>query len=297
MSINYTEPRKGEIRNSLESFIQTKAGGSANKASKLTGVSGSYISQIRNGKWEKVADKTWEKLEGHLGLLGTSSEELVFLEDENYKKIRKFVYDSKETNLSFGIVGNPGWGKSVSIRQLIKDADIFKIECHKHLKERDLLGKLLTAIGEKPKYRNNDRLDQLITAVKDKMGKIVFIMDEAHRLNIDCVNMVITLINMLEWKASFVMIGTDKFESKTNDSIHRDEVGAEELKSRLGGLFIHLEMPTAKDLSSIARVNGIDDEVLIKEMVDEVIDEFGGDKRRLKRLIISYRKEQLKQVA
>lgn len=269
--------QKQQIKNALIAYIEQK--GSQNKASKTIGVSGATLSQIVNSNWENIADEMWRKVSAQIG---SKDNEWLTVRTRDFQLLEHLLTDAQEHSNVYGICGDAGSGKTEALKAYEKDnKNVFRMSCNEFWNRKYFLAELLSAMGR----------DYSGLTVAEMMGEAVrvlksaeqplLILDEADKLTDQVLYFFITLYNHLEDHCGIILIATDHLEKRIKRGLKLNKKGYKEIYSRIGRKFIELKGVGSSDIQQICIANGIEDNKLIKEIIED--SEF--DLRRVKRKI------------
>ena len=125
----------------------------------------------------------------------------------------------------------------------------------------------------------------------------MLIIDEADKLKAPALRFLIPLYNRLEDKMGLVILGTENLEKEIKNGVRLQRKGYDEIDSRFGRNYIHLNGATKNDVAKIAIANGIADKKIHKDIFDKCrpVNKLIGkqnvkvveDLRRVKRVIKS----------
>lgn len=283
--IGISNEEKQKIANDLRDYVETQAGGSRSKASRmLKKVSLTYISQILNGKWEAMSDDAWTNLRKQVSV--SYAGEWVTVEDTvNYQKVKHFFEDARQNALTFGIISNAGYGKTQPGKVLSNSRDTFLIRCNEYFNRRAFLTELLKQIGiEDSGYSISAIMQSILDAVR-KIDRPLIIIDEADKLSDQVLYFFISLYNALEDQCGLVLMGAPYLQKRIEEGAKKNKKGYKEILSRLGGKFIKILPPPVADQRRILNANGIYDELT----VTHIINDSDNDLRRVRRLVRAFK--------
>lgn len=269
--------QKQQIKNALVAYIEQK--GSQNKASKTIGVSGATLSQIVNGNWENIADEMWRKVSAQIG---NKDNEWVIVRTRDFQLIEHLLIDAKEHSNVYGIVGEAGSGKSEALKAFEKDNQhTYLLDCNEFWNRKYFLAELLTAMGrDYSGLTVAEMMNEVVRLLKSQPIPLLM-LNEADKLSDQVLYFFITLYNLLEGHCGIILIATDHLEKRIKRGLKLNKKGYKEIYSRIGRKFIELKGVGSSDIQQICIANGIEDNKLIKEIIED--SEF--DLRRVKRKI------------
>lgn len=278
------DQQKKQIAIDLRNYVETMAGGSQNKASKmLKNISNSYISQILAEKWEAISDDAWRNIQKQV----SAGNEWVIVETRGFKYLNQLFTDARMYSNTYGIIGNTGFGKTQTTEAITND-NVFVVKSNEYFTSRAFLEELLTLMG-RGNYGGSlaDLMQQIIRTLL-KLDSPLIIIDEADKLNDKVLYFFISLYNALEGKCGLIIMATPYLKKRINDGVAKNKKGYQEIYSRIGRNFMEVPKPSKTDISAIIRANGIHDEMIITD----IYNKSESDLRSVKRLVHAYIKSQ-----
>ena len=275
-----TNDQKSRIQHQLDAHCARY--GSQNKAANaLKGVSVAVISDIRNGKWDRISDDMWRKLESQLVVKG----EWKVFGTSAYNQMSCYLDGCKNDQLVMWVVAPAGTGKStaaVDFRN--KNRNVFILTCSEDMNKTSFVKELASVIGVK-----SDCLsvrETLAAIVKElvRMDRPVLVFDEADKLTDRVLYFYVSLYNALEGKCGMMLLSTHAIRRRMENGILRQKKGYDELESRIGRQFVPLKSVTSAEVAEICRANGLDDHEAITKVTKEA-SEVNNDLRRVKRSV------------
>lgn len=261
--------------------------GSANKASKILGISSSYVSQMLNRKWDAIADETWRKVESQVS--GKAGMHWNMAETANYKSLMTLYKDAQDFQQVYGVVVDAGSSKSFTAeRYALENDNVIWLECADFWNQRQFLKEILRAMGKKTGAYHVGDLMAMIIEEMYTMEKPLLIIDEADKLNDNVLYFFITIYNQLKGNCAIVLQATNFLRIRIDKGVEREKKGYKEIMSRLGGKFIRLPDPTKADITKVCEANGVFDELEITR----IINDSKGDLRRVQRMVHAYARKQ-----
>jgi len=272
-----SEPEKKQIAKELRHYVETIAGGSANKASKiLKGVSNSYISQIFNERWEVLSDEAWRNIQKQV----SSNTEWQIVETRGYKYLNQLFTDARLYSNTYGIIGNTGYGKTQTTEQNNHE-NVFTIESNEYFTSRDFLEELLRLIGKSGHTGTLSSMMSEIIKTLRKLDAPLIIIDEADKLNDRVLYFIISIYNALKGKCGLIIMATPYLKKRIDDGVRKNKKGYQEIYSRIGRSFLEVPKPSRSDIAAICKANKVVDELTITE----IYNKSEGDLRSVKRLV------------
>jgi DNA transposition AAA+ family ATPase len=273
-----SEERKQSITTDLRSYVETRAQGSANKASKmLDRISNAYISHILNGKWEGITDEFWRHIEKQV----SGPKDWVTVDTTASRTLKQLFEDAQQYANVYGITAEAGTGKSSACKSYAANPDVFLVSCSEFYNRKSFLEDLLATMGQSSNgYTVGEMMAHVINHVRRRENPLI-ILDEADKLCDQVLYFFITMYNMLEDKCGIVLLATDFLEKRVHRGLRLNKKGYKEIYSRLGRKFIGIKALSRADMQQVIIANGISDPMEI----NQIINGADGDLRRVKRLV------------
>lgn len=275
-----TQKDKFVVVENLERYIAQK--GSQNKvATEMQSVSAATLSQMRNHKWENIADDMWRRVSSFLGI-GTN--EWKFAETQNSKTLLKLFADAQALSLVMAVTANAGSGKTETAKHYKADnKNVFRLSCNEYWDKKWFLKELLLKIGkESDGMTMPEMMLKVVTELKSIANPLI-ILDEADKLQDNVLLFFITLYNELEDHAGIMLMATHFLERRIIRGVAAQKKGYREIYSRIGLRFIELDQTSFADVKAVCEVNGVVDD----RAISAISKDCDGDIRRVKRLVIA----------
>lgn len=302
-----TEEQKKQVWSLIEAE-KRKLSSYTKVANKLGISTATVTNNMRNReRWGFVSDSVWIRAGKILGFsFKKSSWNIV---DTNNSRLMHSVLNLAQTEAMFiGISERAGSGKStgiLSFRKADETDSVYTLQCEEWTRKQFLI-QLTQNIGQTPKRSDSVQTlsDNFISAMKEKsaVSQPVLILDEADKLRPSALRFLIHFYNQLEDEVGLVICGTENLEKEIKKGVEKATKGYDEIDSRLGRNFVHLQGVTLEDARSIAIANGLSSEGQIKKVWAECDPRdrrvgnryipMVSDLRRLKRVIQRERKMQ-----
>lgn len=255
--------------------------GSQNRAANSLKVSAAVISDIRNGKWDRIADEMWRKLEGKLAV---SSEWKVY-GTTAYNQMMTYLDGCKNDQLVMWVVAPAGTGKSTAAASFRNEnRNVFVLTCSEDMNKTTFIHELAAVIGVKADDLTVRETLAAIVKTLVKMDRPVLVFDEADKLTDRVLYFYVSLYNALEGKCGMMLLSTNSIRKRMENGIIRQKKGYDELESRIGRQFVPLKAVTSAEVAEICRVNGLEDAESIGKVTKEA-SEVQNDLRRVKRSV------------
>ncbi|MRX40374.1 AAA family ATPase [Flavobacterium sp. LC2016-23] len=278
-----THQDKIQTVEALEKFILQK--GSQNQvAAGMSGVSAATLSQMRNHKWELIADEMWRKVAKYVGV---SASGWNHAETRNSLELEEFFNDSQQFSLVMAITGKAGAGKSKTAEKYEgENKNAFLLSCNEYWDKRWFLRELLAKMGKDHAGLTLPEMMHKAVLLLKSLESPIIILDEADKLADNVLLFFITLYNALENHCGIVLMATHFLEKRIRRGVAMEKKGYREIYSRVGLRFIELENTSYSDVEKICRANGIEDTAIIRTISKDC----DGDLRRVRRLIFSHKR-------
>jgi hypothetical protein len=252
-------------------------------AASLKNVSSATISQMLNGKWALITDEMWRNVAAQIGY---NAKGWKIAKTSVYNTMDSLLIDSKENQLVNAIIGYEGSGKTEFLKDFNNGKHNFLLKCAEYWNKKHFLIKLAREIGIDPAGMNVcEIMDEIITRIPT-LDNPILCFDEIDKVSDPLLYFLITLYNDLEDYCSIIMTATPYFEKRILRGIDRNLKGFRELYSRMGKKFIHLPQITDEDVALVCMENGINDQRVIKA----IIDDSAHDLRRVKKKVQAHKR-------
>ena len=274
--------QKKQITETLSAYIDRY--GSQNKAANsLKNVSSATLSQMMNGNWELINDDMWRNVAAQIG---HQFEKWIYAEISTTRQLKMILTDSKENHLVSSVIGDAGTGKTEFLKLISKEKNSYLLKCSEYWNKKQFAIELLQSLGKEPDGMNINRMMQeIIATLKRQVDPIIYI-DEVDKLSDELLYFFITLYNELEDYCSIILTSTSYFKKRIENGVAKNKKGFREIWSRLGRKFIELTGITANDITAICVANGISE----NKIISEIIEDSEGDLRRVKKKAQSYKR-------
>ena len=247
--------------------------GSANKVAVKCGVSSATLSNIINANWSAISVEMWQKVAAALDINFTGWQ---LAETGDFKRVTNVIKDAKKEKLFLAISNPAGSGKS-AVSNYYRDNNFNNAVYYISAREwarREFLMNLAKNLGINTADLHQNSVDTLGSKVIEFFEKRasynpVLIIDEADKLKPPAFRFLIPFFNSLEDKVGVVIIGTENLKKEIERGVRLKVKGYDELASRFGRRFIPLIGCKKTDLTKIAKVNGLEDNVIITKIWNE----------------------------
>lgn len=258
---------------------------SANKASKIIGISGATLSNMLNGKWSAISDDLWRLAQAYTGFrIGWK-----LTDTSNVRRIHNICRDAQKNQKSIGIADEAGCGKTAALKWYASvNPNVAYVECEEYWSKKVLIAKILQAMGEESFGSVPEMVDKIVERM-NSMESPLLILDEFDKLKESGMQIFKTLYNKTEDNAGFILAGTPYLRERITKGCNKDKQAYKEIRSRLGGSLLPVQTSKLEvfhqDITKIAIENG-----MIESEVRNLINEVGKvkDLRVIRRLIETY---------
>jgi hypothetical protein len=275
--------------------------GSYRAVAKKCGISEASVSLLRKGTYGADTEAVLASIGIALGY-DLSGGEWKMADTDNFHNIVKTFNDAKAESMFIAISHMAGSGKTSASRFFLnanRKNCCFKVECMEWT-ARQLLSKIGHEIGaDFPKgYANIDAMIDAISETFKRMAaqKPLLIIDQANSLKTSALRTFIHLSDKNEDILGCVILGTENLEYEIKRGVRLNRLGYDEVDSRFGRKYIHLNGASLSDVCKICASNGISNQDVQKRIFEQsnpvrILTEDGRSKqvvqdlRRVKRLI------------
>lgn len=255
---------KSEIKASLAIYISRFK--SQNQAvNSLSGISGSYVSQIMNEKWEAISDEMWRNVSQQIGYVNSN---WVFTETSiSVRIIQSFnLARSGTVNNITPILARGGSGKTMTAIKFAKDnRGVLYINCNRKLSLKNFLKGLLNAAGKNTEGLTTEAIGEMLIGVIRKIDNPIIIIDEANKASDNILLEIVDLYNSLKYKCPIILLATQEFKLRIERGVNK-KMGYDELFSRFNRHFIDLKEPDYNDVAKVCIANGMSDNEAISRI-------------------------------
>ena len=269
---------KQAIADNLRTFCAIK--GSQNAAARsISGVSSATISQILTGQWDLISDEMWRSVASQTGY---DRHGWNVVRTRGFQRISEILADAKDKSLVMALTGEAGCGKSESIKVFARNnRNVYHVVCQEYWNRRNFMTEMLSQLSiSSAGCTVSEMMTDIISAIK-KRERPLIILDEADKLSDQVLYFFISLYNSLEDDCGIILCATNYLEKHIAKGVRINRKGYNEIFSRIGRKFIPIEQVNGDDVEAVCRANGITDDGVI----DEIIENCDYDLRRVRRLV------------
>ena len=272
---------KESIRLALGEYCDNYA--SRNRASEsLNGVSSATVSQILNGKYEKVSDDMFVRIAAQIGY---SFEHWVVTESTAFKEITFALSDAQMYKNVTWVVGDAGCGKTTAAIDYRKNhRNVFYILCSEDMRKGDFVREIAKQVGAPTDASNVRDILEYAIGMISFLNNPLLIFDEGDKLTDTVFNYFISIYNRLEGHSGIVFMSTDYIKRRMNNGLQYNKKGYKEINSRIGRRFFEVQTTSRNDIHAICMANGLTDTAAIGKVLKDA-EASENDLRRVKRAI------------
>ena len=272
---------KESIRMALGEYCDNYA--SRNRASEsLNGVSSATVSQILNGKYEKVSDDMFVRIAAQIGY---SFEHWVVTESTAFKEITFALSDAQMYRNVTWVVGDAGCGKTTAAIDYRKNhRNVFYILCSEDMRKGDFVREIAKQVGAPTDASNVRDILEYAIGMISFLNNPLIIFDEGDKLTDTVFNYFISIYNRLEGHSGIVFMSTDHIKRRMNNGLQYNKKGYKEINSRIGRRFFEVQATSRNDIHAICTANGLTDTAAIGKVLKDA-EASENDLRRVKRMV------------
>ena len=272
---------KESIRLALSEYCDNYA--SRNRASEsLNGVSSATVSQILNGKYEKVSDDMFVRIAAQIGY---SFEHWVVPESTAFKEISFALSDAQMYKNVTWVVGDAGCGKTTAAIDYRKNhRNVFYILCSEDMRKGDFVREIAKQVGAPTDASNVRDILEYAIGMISFLNNPLLIFDEGDKLTDTVFNYFISIYNRLEGHSGIVFMSTDYIKRRMNNGLQYNKKGYKEINSRIGRRFFEVQATSRNDIHAICTANGLTDTAAIGKVLKDA-EASENDLRRVKRMV------------
>lgn len=279
-----TEQQKKDIQWHLQNFV-FQYPSQRQAAQALEDCSEATLIAILTNKWNSVSDNMWRSVSKQIGV---GQRKCNLVETMDFSTLILYYSLAKEEGATFAIVGGAGFGKSATGKWYAannRNNNAYYLECAEYWNKKTFLTNVIQSMGKNASGMNVGEMMEAIVKEIRKQNKPVFILDEIDKLSDTVLKFFITFYNELNTLCGFVWTSTNAMEKRMRKGLNSNKSGYQEVFSRIGSRFIELRGTSADEVRAICQANGITSE----EDINRIINEYGGDLRRVDRNFLKYR--------
>lgn len=276
-----TQENKDAIRNALNAYCDNYT--SRNRASEsLNGVSSATVSQILNGKYDRISDDMFVRIAAQIGF---SFEKWTLAEGTAFKEITFALADAQMYKNVTWVVGDAGCGKTTAaIDYRKKHRNVFYILCSEDMRKGDFVREIAKQVGAPTDTSNTRDVLEYAIGMIAFLSNPLIIFDEGDKLTDSVFNYFISIYNRLEGHSGIVFLSTDYIKRRMTVGLQYNKKGYKEINSRIGRRFFDVSPTTRNDIHAICQANGLTTDIEIGKVIKDA-EASENDLRRVKRMV------------
>lgn len=241
---------------------------SANNAATQMGVSGALLSNMLNGKHDKISDRMWRTIGAWAGVETTQWH---IRETANLTSICAMCQDAKDNNRLLAVSDRTGLGKTTALEYYAgQHANTWYVLCTVTMTRKDFLAAIMQAMG----IMGDGSIHQRTTAIIHRLMETespLLILDDAVKLSDPCIRLIQVIRDGSKNRAGIVIAGPENLYTRIHTGAQRDRYGYRELRRRIG--YWHKLQPIGRQwLKAVCADYGITDQratTLVGRMADD----------------------------
>ena len=274
------QAKMNDLRNRLAKYCQRYPSNNMAAAS-LKGISPATLSNILTGKWDKISDDMWKRLESQI----SRNEDWQIFATSAYQDVTLYLSYAQEHSSVMWVVAPAGIGKSTAASSYTAThRHVYRLTCATDMTRSDFVRELAAQIGVRTNGMSlresfNELLRQIVT-----LDKPLLIFDEADKLADGVMYYFISIYNALEDRCGIVFLSTPAIKKRITNGVMRDKKGYDEIESRICRRYIDITPISSSEVEQICLVNNVSDANAIARVKADVRS-YGNDLRRVKQSV------------
>ena len=257
-------------------------------ANSLKGISAATLSNIINGKWDRISDEMFMRLDSQL----VSHEDWQIFRTAAYRDMTLFLGDAQDASSVMWVTAPAGTGKSTAASvYAAQHRHVYRMVCSPDLTRSDFIHEFARLVGVRSFGMSVRETFQEILRHLVTLERPLLIFDEADKLSDGVMYYFIAIYNALEDRCGMVFLSTDAIKKRIRRGVERDKKGYDELESRIGRRFVDLSPVSIGEVEQICYANGLNDRGAVAKVKQDAAA-YGNDLRRVKRAVHSQLKKQ-----
>ena len=189
------------------------------------------------------------------------------IESTNYSTIMQACEDCLQYSRMYGIVAEPGYGKSSTFEHFIlkNKKNVHYIALKRAMSNKDFYNKILERSGWSNVYRTSklyDIIESIGYHLAQLPGKHLLIIDEAGKLSHNQRLCLHDLRDAVKGNTGVILAGPNYFHTELLDQKSKQLQGIPELFRRID-MFVTLDPPSNNEKRELFRQNGFKNQLLI----------------------------------
>ena len=269
---------KQAITDALKQWInEENPARSGNKLAEKCGVSASYISSIKNKRYEyevngrpfSISDATFYRLADALGIRFDGQLHWPFL--DNFKRIQRACRKAQSKAIRMVIDGGTRMGKTFAQEDYAITNDyVVYVKCTQNMSSKDLLDEILTALGVHDLIRGNHNKLKMIKSMITRRKGYLIIIDEVEVVKAGIYGVIKDISDWANGKAGFIITGMDLIR-KLQNLADRGKPGFPQLRGRFfGNKVVTASSLTQSEVIAVCDAEGITNRTAQNVLAHEV---------------------------
>ena len=244
-------------------------------------VSSAIISKLVNGDLTHISDAMFSKIQSNLKI----DPNWTIAVTENLEEMYNHCYNAQEDRLLLCVSDPAGKGKTNGFEYYDRRNDnVFHIECKKIWTQKVFVAQLLIAMGKKPQGTTWQMLEEFDRHIRNTQGALL-IFDQCDKLKDPQFDMIMDFTNDYKGHLGIIISGVKHLEKRMKSGVLKEKGSYDEMESRFGRRYIELDPISLDDVIRICQAN----EVVEPSTIQTIYDTCGGDLRRVKKSVQSYK--------
>lgn len=281
------------------------------KVANKCNISSATVLLMSQLKYDTKTDDAWLKVQTALQL-SQQDGWAICTETKNFRDVIKVLQMARNRAMWIPISEVAGSGKTTALNyyyETDKSGSLYHLRC-RSWGRKDFLQALCRTLGINPYQagrKDDDVMETIIEfIISSRTSKPQIVIDQSNSLKSGGLTSLIHLFNGTEGFLSCILVGTENLKKRIQSGVKHQVDGYDELESRLGRSYIHLQGYTMADCQKICQINGITDKEvqkkvfeecspvrkIVKEAGKEIPVRFVNDCRQIKRKVEKYLEKQ-----
>ena len=259
-----------QVRAQVQAYLAQRLGTgiSQNQLATELGVSAAQLINIKRGDWEQVSEKMLNGI-----LVKTRANNWALVSTPNLKYIEATCNDARQNRRLLSVFGYTGAGKTTGLTHVRNTTvNTAYVLANTLMNRKTFLQAILKACG-RTEYGSCLELMQAIVRHLNSTSDVLLIIDDAGKLNDNCLRLVQILFDETEGNAGIVLAGTEKLRHYIDQCAAKDKLGFREIKRRIA-FWQAMKRPTGAVVKNIVGNYGIVDSNAV-EYLAKYADNYG----------------------
>lgn len=260
-----TNEQKQQVKEALSRYA-ARYNTQAEAAASLQGISRNMVSQVKNGAWELLSERTWHQLARQVGFY---CGEWIPADTSASLLLRILFADAMQYNMCYGIAVSAGLGKTFTASHYTRENNnVLYLAGHEDYNRRFFLIDLLAAAGLQPARTMPLMMESLAADLAARPDSLLLI-DDADKLKDRVLHLIVLLANRLTGICGVIVMGGAGLYRRITEGVRLKKAGYDEVYRNFGKRIITLTNLAAGDTGLVCRANGLHDEELITLITEE----------------------------